>query len=121
MEILQQRLFTDEGQSVREIGPEPAEDGLVRGEAVELRGGCEDGASKRLVLHAQFVSPPWGMEEEGTSHFALFGSAISIKVCRGQMCKWFGSSKKAGSPPSAFGGPAGIFNSIYSCGIYSCW
>ncbi len=34
-----------------------------------------------------------------------------MKVCRGHMCRWLGSSKKVGSPPGSFGGPAGIFSS----------
>ena len=62
MEVAQQRLFADEGQRVREIGLEPAEDFLVRVEAVEFRGGREDRAGERLVLHVQYVSQPWGME-----------------------------------------------------------
>ena len=62
MEIMQQRLFADEGQSVGEIGLEPFQDGLNRVETVEFRGGREDRAGERLVLHAHSVSPPWGME-----------------------------------------------------------
>ena len=121
MEIVQQRFFADEGQGVGEIGLEPLEDGLIRVEAVEFRGWREDGTGERLVLHAQTVSPSWGMEAEGAGYLTLFGSAISIKVCRGHMCKWFGSSKKVGSPPDSFGGPAGILSSRYSWGMYSCW
>ena len=64
MEVVQQRFFADEGQGAGEIGLEPLEDGLVRVEAVEFRGGREDGTGERLVLHAHSVSPPWGMEAE---------------------------------------------------------
>ena len=122
MEVGEQRLLANEGQRVREVCLEPPDDGLVRVEAVELRGGCEERAGERLVLHAHSVSPPWGREGEvGTRDLTLFGSAISIKVCRGHMCRWFGSSKKVGSPPDSFGGPAGILSSRYSWGMYSCW
>ncbi len=62
MEVGEQRLFADEGQGVGKIGLEPPDDILVRVEAVEFRGGREDRASERLVLHAQYVSTPWGME-----------------------------------------------------------
>ena len=64
MEIMQQRLFADEGQSVGKIGLEPFQDGFSRVEAVEFRGGREDGTGESLVLHAHSVSPPWGMEAE---------------------------------------------------------
>ena len=64
MEVVKQGFFADEGQRVREIDLEPLEDGLVRVEAVEFRGGREDGTGERLVLHAHSVSPPWGMEAE---------------------------------------------------------
>lgn len=62
-----------------------------------------------------------GHGSRSSGHLTLFGSAISIKVCRGQMCRWFGSSKNVGSPPASFGGPGGILSSIYSWGMYSCW
>ena len=71
MEIMQQRLFADEGQSVGEIGLEPFQDGLIRVETVEFLGGREDGAGEGLVLHVQEVSPPWGMEVEGTGPLNL--------------------------------------------------
>ena len=71
MEVVQQRFFADEGQGVGEIGLEPLEDGLVRVEAVEFRGGREDGTGERLVLHVQEVSPLWGMEVEGTGPLNL--------------------------------------------------
>ena len=122
MEVGEQRLLADEGEGVGEISLEPAQDGLVRVETVEVGRRREERAGERLVLHAHSVSPPWGREgEEGTRDLTLFGSAISIKVCRGHMCRWFGSSKKVGSPPDSFGGPAGILSSRYSWGMYSCW
>ena len=51
MEILQQRLFADEGQRVREIVLEPRQQGLVRVEAFELGGGREERAGERRVLN----------------------------------------------------------------------
>ena len=71
MEVGEQRVLTDERQRVGEIGLEPFQDGFIRVEAVEFLGGCEDGAGERLVLHVQEVSPPWGMEAEGTGPLNL--------------------------------------------------
>ena len=71
MEVGQQRLFADERQGVGKIGLEPVEDCLVRVETVEFRGRREDRAGERLVLHVQEVSPPWGMEVEGTGPLNL--------------------------------------------------
>lgn len=65
MEVGEQRLLANEGQRVGKIGVEPSDNGLVRVEAFEFRGGRKERAGERLVLHAHSVSPPWGREVEG--------------------------------------------------------
>lgn len=65
MEILQQRLFADEGQRVGEMLAEPPHDGLVRIEAVEVRGGREERAGERPVLACASRECTVGREEAG--------------------------------------------------------
>ena len=87
MEILEERLLADEGQRVWKMCTEPGEDALVGVEAVELRCRREDGAGERAVLHAhttrQRLRETWKGFMDGVR--TLLGSAISMKVCRGQM------------------------------------